>query len=51
MCTIHKVHIVWYIMLYIGPTLKRSELCGNDGLSAERFKHADGCVSILLSIF
>ena len=32
-------------------TLKCGKSCGNDGLSAEHFKHADGCVTILLSIF
>ena len=32
------------------PTLKCGKSCGNDGLSAEHFKHADGCVTILLSI-
>ena len=31
-------------------TLKCGKSCGNDGLSAEHFKYADGC-SVLLSIF
>ena len=32
-------------------TLKCGKSCGNYGLSAEHLKHADGCVTILLSIF
>ena len=32
-------------------TITCGKSCGNDGLSAEHFKHTDGCVTILLSIF
>ena len=29
---------------------KCGKSCGNDGLSVEHFKHADGCVNTLLAI-
>ena len=47
----HNLQITPCMVQNAIDTLKCGKSCGNDGLSAEHFKHADGCVTILLSIF
>ena len=47
---VHNLQIAPGMVQKAIDTLKCGKSCGNDGLSAEHFKHADGCVPILLSI-
>ena len=48
---VHNLQITPCMVQNAMDTFKCGKSCGNDGLSAEHFKHADGCVTILLSIF
>ena len=48
---VHNLQITPCMVQNAIDTLKCGKSCGNDGLSAEHFKYADVCVTVLLSIF
>ena len=48
---VHNLQITHCMVQNAIDTLKCGKSCGNDGLSAEHFKYADGCVTVLLSLF
>ena len=47
----HNLQITHCMVQNAIDTLACGKSCGNDGLSAEHFRHADGSITVLFSIF